>query len=371
MKKGTILSDRYKMGHKVGTGGMASVYVAEDMRLARSVAIKIIHEGLMGDETFLKQFHNEAHASSNLSHPNIVTVHDIGVHEDRYFMVMEYVEGQTLKAIIREFIAAESYIPLDRVLNFAVQICRGLGYAHRSGIVHCDVKPQNMLVSADDRLKVTDFGISRAVSEATRTNRDVVWGTPQYFSPEQAAGERPTPASDVYSIGIIMYEMLANKLPFRAENPTAIALKHLQEPPPHIRTVNPKAPPQLAQILHKVLAKEPAGRYRTAGQLERILETYASQSKEATQFTIQIPDQSKPIEKETVPLPQPRPPSRKPTSKPVRVPQPVGERQPVQHHYQDEGGINVGLIILSVLALASWIGLIPLWWAVAGQWGAF
>lgn len=373
MKTGTILSDRYVVGKKIGIGGMASVYSAEDRMLGRSVAIKIIHEGLMGDETFLKQFRNEAHAASNLNHPNIVTVHDIGSYEDRYFMVMEYVKGRTLKGIIRDFIASEAYIPLDRVLNFAIQICRGLGYAHRSGLVHCDVKPQNILVTDDDRLKVTDFGISRAVSAATRTNKDVVWGTPQYFSPEQAAGEAPSPASDVYSIGIIIYEMLANTLPFRAEHPTAIALKHLQEPPPHIRTINPKVPPQLAQILHKVLAKEPAGRYRTAGQLERILDTYVEQTQRETQIAPPMPQL--PVRNQdnltvqydhTPSIPAPK---ILPQEEPIRYLPPAAEEyKPTR---QAEPELNLNYIWLGLFALALWLGLIPLWIVVAGRWSVF
>ncbi len=405
MQLGTVLSERYKVGERIGIGGMAAVYRAEDMQLGREVAIKIIHESLSDDETFIQQFRNEAHAAANLSHPNIVMVHDIGQWEGRYFMVMELVEGSTLKDIIRDYQSKEAFMPVERMLALSIQICRGLGYAHRSGLVHCDMKPQNILITVDDRAKITDFGISRAVSEATRTTSDIVWGTPQYFSPEQAAGEPPSPASDVYSMGIIMYELLGNDLPFKGENPTAIALKHLQSPPPHIRTLNKKVPPQMAQILHKVLAKEPAGRYRTAGQLQRILETYLKQSQDATspfieslmaknKKTIDLDKTVMPVKRE--PVRQPKPTRQPENSRPIRAnPQPLMDpsgqtatQLPEKHKRElktqsppskkarqfvtpvSETVYNSTLVILGVVAALSLLGLIPLWYYVSTLWAA-
>ncbi|MFK7805474.1 MAG: protein kinase [Anaerolineae bacterium] len=395
MESGTILGERYKIDERIGMGGMAAVYRAQDMHLGREIAIKIIHESLSGDDTFLQQFRNEAHAAANLNHPNIVAVYDIGEWEGRYFMVMEYVEGLTLKDIIRTYIAEENHMPVERMLKFAIQICKGMGYAHRSGLVHCDMKPQNILVTPDDRAKITDFGISRAVSEATRTGSDVVWGTPQYFSPEQAAGDPPSPASDVYSIGIIMFEMLSNELPFKGENPTAIALKHLQSPPPHIRSINKTVPPQMAQILHKILAKEPAGRYRTAGQLERILETYLKQSQEATSpflESLRYKAAAKPeidpdatILPTKVPTPRPKSPTRQKqpskTSKndnqsPIRA-KPKQKAKPASKAYEElqpapqtvAASQDNRLIYLGVTAVALLLGLIPLWYFVASAWG--
>ncbi|MEM8861892.1 MAG: protein kinase [Chloroflexota bacterium] len=399
MEKGLVLGDRYKIDKRIGIGGMASVYKAEDMQLGRDVAIKIIHESLSGDEIFLKQFHNEAHAAANMSHPNIVMVHDIGQYDARYYMVMEYVEGQTLKDIILEYKDEAEFMPVERVLQLAIQICRGLGYAHRSGLVHCDMKPQNILVTSDDKAKITDFGISRAVSEATRSGSDMVWGTPQYFSPEQAAGEPPSPASDVYSIGIIMYEMLCNEIPFKGENPTAIALKHLQSPPQHIRSINKKVPPQVAQILHKVLAKEPAGRYRTAGQLQRILETYLKQSQETTSPFIESmkartpanvdPDVTKIPVRQTHPqrVNQNRPAnnrsnqasqqsrgnqrqsadrqSAKRKSNQQKNAQAIRRSAPSQDVFDNR------LVILGIVAVFLLLGLIPLWYFVAAAWGVF
>lgn len=400
MESGTILGERYKIDQRIGMGGMAAVYSAQDMHLGRNIAIKIIHESLSGDETFLQQFRNEAHAAANLNHPNIVAVHDIGEWEGRYFMVMEYVEGQTLKDIIRSFMAEENFMPVERMLNFAIQICKGMGYAHRSGLVHCDMKPQNILVTPDDKAKITDFGISRAVSEATRTGSDVVWGTPQYFSPEQAAGDPPSPASDVYSIGIIMFEMLGNELPFKGDNPTAIALKHLQSPPPHIRSINKTVPPQMAQILHKILAKEPAGRYRTAGQLERILETYLKQSQEATSPFLENLKESRKakvaervkIDPDATILPtqvpriKPKPPVRQKlnqnqgpvrqkakSNRPPALPQPASQsakKREVKPAPQAAAtSPDNRLIYLGVSAVVLLLGLIPLWYFVALAWG--
>jgi serine/threonine-protein kinase len=196
---------------------------------------------------------------------------------------MEYVQGKTLKQIIRETNAAGDFLPVSRVLDLIIQVCQGIGYAHRADLVHCDVKPQNILITEDDRVKVADFGIARAVSQVTAQQPDsVVWGTPQYFSPEQAAGEPPSPSSDVYALGVVLFEMLASRLPFEADSHTAMALKHLHTLPPLVSTYNPAVPPQLVQIVKKVLAKEPSGRYRTAGQMARILEMYRQRSKEDT-----------------------------------------------------------------------------------------
>ncbi len=278
----TVLNGRYKLLERIGSGGMSVVYKTHDLSLGRLVAVKMLHESLTGDEGFLQRFQHEAHAAANLQHQNIVTVHDIGQDGHRHYIVMEFVDGRTLKQIIRQQAKLERPMPINRTLDLVIQVCNGIGYAHRAHLVHCDVKPQNILVTRDDRVKVADFGIARAVSEASQQQEARAWGTPQYFSPEQANGYPPTPASDVYAIGVILFEMLTGRLPFQAESHTAYALKHLHETPPLVTTINPSVPPQLEQIIAKVLAKEPAGRYRTAGQLSRILSTYRQSSQEET-----------------------------------------------------------------------------------------
>ncbi len=278
-----VLNGRYKLLERIGSGGMSVVYKAQDLLLGRPVAVKMLHESFTGDADFLRRFRQEAFAAANLQHPNIVTVHDIGQDGNRHYIVMEYVEGQTLKDLVRQYNADGTVMPGNRALDLMIQTAEGIGYAHRAGLVHCDVKPQNVLVTYDDRIKVADFGIARAVSEASQQiNDERVWGTPQYFSPEQAAGEAPTPASDVYSIGVMMYEMLTGQLPFHADTQAALALKHIQEPPPHVSEVNPAVPVQIDLVVDKVLSKEPEGRYRTAGQLARILTSYRDTSQADT-----------------------------------------------------------------------------------------
>ena len=278
-----LLNGRYQLLERVGSGGMSVVYRAQDMLLGRIVAIKMLHEGFTGDAEFLQRFRQEAYSAAGLQHPNVVIVHDIGQDGHRQYIVMEYVQGPTLKEIVRQYNAEGRTMEINRMLDLTIQICAGVGYAHRAGLVHCDVKPQNVIVTRDDRIKVADFGIARAMSEASQQVQDnEMWGTPQYFSPEQAAGITPTTAADVYAIGVIMFEMLTGQLPFTAESQTALALKHIQEQPPLVGSLNPAVPEQLELIVNKVLAKEPSGRYRTAGQLGRVLSTYRSSSQAET-----------------------------------------------------------------------------------------
>ncbi len=205
----TILNGRYRLVAQLGSGGMAVIYKATDQLLGRNVAVKILRPSLTSDPTFITRFRNEARSIANLSHPNIVTVHDVGNDGQTHYMVMEFVEGQDLKKIIR----TEGILAVDRVVDLAIQICSGIGFAHRAGIVHADVKPQNILATKDFRVKVTDFGIAQALTDTQPMQRqEVVWGSPHYFAPEQARGEKPTPASDVYSIGIVIFEMLTGAI---------------------------------------------------------------------------------------------------------------------------------------------------------------
>jgi serine/threonine protein kinase len=271
MNEPIILNERYQLEERRGSGGMAMVYRARDLMLERTVAIKLLRADFSSDPDFRERFRQEAKAAANLSHPNIVTVHDFGLDEERLFIVMEYVPGTDLKSIIKK----RGTIPADEAVELIVQACAGIGYAHRAGLVHCDVKPQNMLVTPDKRLKVVDFGIARALASIVPDEKtDVVWGSPQYFSPEQATGMAPSPASDVYSLGVVLFEMLTGQQPFTADSSEELARLHREVPPPSPRRLNTSVPKELEQILLKVLSKEPSARYRTADQLGRVLVTF-------------------------------------------------------------------------------------------------
>ncbi len=268
-----LLNNRYELIEILGKGGMAVVYRARDRMLERSVSVKVLREDYSKDQAFLDRFRQEAKAAANLSHPNIVTVHDFGLDNGQLFIVMEYVPGTDLKTLIKQ---RGRFTP-DEAVPLLVQACAGIGYAHRAGLVHCDVKPQNLLVTPDMRLKVTDFGIARALSTIRPDEKSaIVWGSPQYFSPEQATGVAPSPASDVYSLGIIMYEMLTGSLPFRATTAAQLARLHLDAEPVPIHELLPDIPPALEQIVAKVLSKEPSQRYRTADQLGRVLMNFGN-----------------------------------------------------------------------------------------------
>lgn len=269
--KPPILGNRYELLQQIGTGGMAVVYRARDLMLERPVAIKVLRQDYSINEAFRERFRLEAKAAANLSHPNIVTVHDFGFDSDRLYLVMEYVPGTDLKSIIKERVR----LPVEEAVRLIIQASAGIGYAHRAGLVHCDVKPHNMLVAPDQRLKVTDFGIARAMASIMPDEQhDVVWGSPLYFSPEQAAGAAPSPASDVYSLGVVLYELVTGRLPFHHKDPAELARLHREVQPVPPRRLNPEIPEALELIILKVLSKEPSARYRTADQLGRVLTSF-------------------------------------------------------------------------------------------------
>ena len=263
-----LLNDRYTLEKQLGSGGMAVVYRAHDQMLERTVAIKLLREDYSSIPEFRQRFHQEAKAAANLVHPNIVTVHDFGMDSGRLYIVMEYVPGTNLNDLLQK----QGRFSVDESIRLIRQACAGIGYAHRAGLVHCDVKPHNLLITPDNRLKVTDFGIARAlVSIQTDEHNEMVWGSPQYYAPEQASGKPPSTASDVYSLGVVLFLMLTGRLPFISANAAEMARLHRLVPPPSARQFNPSIPSALDEIILKVLAKEPSQRYRTADQLGRIL----------------------------------------------------------------------------------------------------
>lgn len=289
---GSVLNERYKVDGLIGTGGMSLVYKGKDLELSRTVAIKILKrktdpnsegQDLLDRFPELRdRFKNEARFVANFSHPNIVIVYDTGTDSRSLslpidYIIMEFVDGQDLKKHIR----ASAPFSVSRALNIAIQMCSGIDYAHRTGFVHADIKPQNILIVTDtDTVKITDFGIAQYMLTGTQSmsavdpsmkKEDVVWGSPQYFSPEQASGGTPTPASDVYSIGIVLYEMLSGKLPFVGADQRELGLAHIRDRVPHVREVMPSIPADLDFYIHKAMSKEPPARYASAGQLGRLL----------------------------------------------------------------------------------------------------
>jgi eukaryotic-like serine/threonine-protein kinase len=261
----TVLGDRYTLLEVLGDGGMARVYLARDNVLDRDVALKVLREQYAGDEAFVERFRREARSAASLNHPSIVQVYDQGrAQEDgTYYIAMEYVPGGTLKErIVREG-------PLDHreAAGIASRVAEALKTAHARGIVHRDIKPHNVLLGASGETKVADFGIARAASSKTMTETNLVLGTSAYMSPEQVRGERVGPASDLYSLGVVLYEMLTGEQPYRAEDPIATAMKHLEEPPAHPGVANPAIPEGLDALVVKLLAKDPEDRYANAAVL--------------------------------------------------------------------------------------------------------
>jgi eukaryotic-like serine/threonine-protein kinase len=288
----TVLNDRYELVKPLASGGMAHVWLGRDQLLGRPVAIKILREEFTRKPDFQERFLKEAQAIAKLSHPNLVTVYDFGIQNEHYFMIMEYVEGENLKSFLRRApgpaLGAERAQPVDLWLDITIQVCEGLGLAHRAGLVHCDIKPQNILLNDELIAKVTDFGIARALGrsaggekeQAPPEEEEIVWGSPQYISPEQAAGESLTPASDVYSTGVMLFEMLTGRLPFPGKDPRTLSLQHLLEPAPSPRLLNPSLPEELDGIVLRALAKDPLQRYRNGEQMARVLKAYLTEHAE-------------------------------------------------------------------------------------------
>jgi serine/threonine-protein kinase len=264
MEQRDVIADRYEIEELVGTGGMSSVYRARDRLLERHVALKVLHPHHASDDDFVERFRREARSVAQLSHPNIVTVIDRGDDDGRQFIVFEYVDGENLK----EIVVREGALPVRRALELALQVGRGLAFAHAQGLVHRDVKPQNVLMNGDDQAKVTDFGIARSIDvEGGVTQTGTVLGTSSYIAPEQAGGGDITPQTDVYSFGVVLYELLTGEVPFPGDSFVAVAMKHINEPPPDVRASRPDVPPRLAAAVSRALAKEPSERFASMDEL--------------------------------------------------------------------------------------------------------
>jgi serine/threonine-protein kinase len=265
---GDLIAGRYELEELVGSGGMSSVFRARDLQLDRRVAVKILLERYAGDPEYLERFRREARAVARLSHPNIVTVIDRGDDDGRQYIVFEHVDGENLK----ELVVRSGRLPVRRALELALAIADGLAFAHEQGLVHRDVKPQNVLLSSEGEVKVTDFGIARSLHvDHGVTQTGTVLGTSEYLAPEQASGQPVSPATDEYSLGVVLWELLAGDVPFTGENFVAVALKHVNDPPPSLRTVRPDVSPRLAATVERALAKDPAQRFPSMAALAREL----------------------------------------------------------------------------------------------------
>jgi serine/threonine-protein kinase len=338
----TLFDGRYKILRKLGAGGMANVYLAEDQELGRRVAIKILNERHANDEQFVERFRREAKNAAGLSHPNIVSIFDRGEAEGTYYIAMEYLDGRSLK----ELITTRGPAPINVAIEYARQILGALRVAHRQGLVHRDIKPHNVLVDGEGRVKVTDFGIARA-GPSQMTEEGSIIGTAQYLSPEQAQGAPVTPASDLYSVGIVLYELLTGTVPFAGETPVELAMKHLSkvpEPPSHVR---PEVPRDLDFVIMRALAKAPADRYQSADEMDADLARIArgvSVSPETEEAATAII--ARPITAATVVTPSAVPPAP----------------PPVYYDYEEAGERDrpfwpwlLALVLLVAAGFAGWV----------------
>ncbi|RDU38526.1 Stk1 family PASTA domain-containing Ser/Thr kinase [Neobacillus piezotolerans] len=269
MMIGKRISGRYKILDTIGGGGMANVYLAHDMILDRNVAVKMLRLDFANDEEFIRRFHREAQSATSLAHPNIVSIYDVGEEEDIYYIVMEYVDGQTLKQYIQQY----SPLRVEAAIDIMKQLTSAIAHAHQNHIVHRDIKPQNILIDRKGNVKVTDFGIAMALSSTSITQTNSVIGSVHYLSPEQARGGMANKKSDIYSLGIVMFELITGRLPFFGESAVSIALKHLQSETPSVRRWNPEIPQSVENIVLKATAKDPFLRYDSVEEMEDDLRT--------------------------------------------------------------------------------------------------
>ena len=267
LSKGQKINDRYEIIKNIGEGGMANVYLAQDTILDRKVAVKVLRGDLANDDKFIRRFQREALAVSNLSHPNIVEVYDVGEEDGSHYIVMEYIEGKTLKQLLKK----RESLTLTEVIDIMTQLTDGISHAHESYIIHRDIKPQNIMIEDDGRIKITDFGIAMALNATQLTQTNSVMGSVHYLPPEQASGKGATIKSDIYSLGILMYELLTGNVPFKGDNAVEIALKHMKDKIPSIRKQDPSIPQSVENIILKACAKNPRNRYDSAKEMHEDL----------------------------------------------------------------------------------------------------
>ncbi|NJN67849.1 MAG: protein kinase [Chloroflexaceae bacterium] len=388
----TVLNQRYELKQRIGEGGMATVYQGFDLRLNRRVAIKVLHRHYVHDPDFLARFRHEAQAAAILSHPNIVNVYDVDQDGDHHYIVMEYVDGVNLKMLINR----HSRLLVATTVAVGEEVARGLEAAHRVGLVHRDIKPANIIVTPEGHAVITDFGIAKSHLSTTLTQTGVTFGTVDYLSPEQAQGRKATPSSDIYALGVTLYEMLTGRLPFTGESPVTVAMQHVSAPPPPLRQFNPQVPPNLEALVLQTLEKEPHLRPASAQELGQKLRAYrvlADQQTLATPQATSLPVRATPALPGEAPGNQPgsyrngedRSPSL-PYPVAIRAPHhpgmagshagggaggPMGLRMPHQpagntippprsnvSRAPQQQGIGCGILIVGMLVLVGVIGLV-------------
>ena len=332
--KGQRINGRYEIVRNIGEGGMANVYLAYDVILNRNVAVKILRGDLANDDKFVRRFQREAIAASSLTHPNIVEMYDVGVDDGNYFIVMEYIDGITLKSLIKK----RGAMSLTETVDIMLQITSAIACAHDSYIIHRDIKPQNVMILDDGVAKITDFGIAMAMKSAELTQTNTVMGSVHYLPPEQANGKGSTVKSDIYSLGIMMYEMLIGKVPFKGENAVEIAMKQINDPIPSVCKLNPEIPQSIENIILKATAKNPKNRYDSVNQMrEDLLHAFDEDKANAPRLTYEFPEHDVENTKE--------------------VPK-LGDLKDKPKVSKAEKGLNISLIVVSIIFVLLALGLL-------------
>ena len=349
LTKGQKINERYEIVKAIGEGGMANVYLAKDTILERNVAVKVLRGDLSSDEKFIRRFQREALSVSNLSHPNIVEVYDVGEEDGQYYIVMEYIEGKTLKQLINK----RGALTLPEVIDIMSQLTAGLAHAHDAYIVHRDIKPQNIIIMDNGEVKITDFGIAVAMNATQLTQTNSVMGTVHYLPPEQANGKTATVKSDIYSLGILMYELLTGSVPFKGDNAVEIALKHMKEKLPSIRKQNPLIPQSIENIILKACAKNPRNRYDSVQQMHDDLE-HAMENQNEKKYAYPYPENDLEETKATPVVQKPKKTVEPPTEEEIEE----KESSPRRKGKKGKVIIVLSIIILSILLIAGIIALI-------------
>ncbi len=345
---GRILSNRYELLERVGGGGMAFVYRARDLLLDRIVAVKILSPHFTGDEDFVRKFRREAQAAARLSSPNIVSVYDVGQDGDVHYIVMEFLHGKTLKQVLNE----KGPLAVADALQIGRQIAEALQVAHKYGVIHRDIKPHNIMLTPDGHVKVADFGIARAATTSTLTDSGALMGSVHYISPEQARGGIVGERSDIYSLGVVLYELLTGQVPFTGDSMFSIALKHLQETPKSLREINPDIPARVEQVVAKAMSKDQASRYQTADELAADLQKLLQEEQQTDDLAALVDDLTASTRGDTSALEKTiAGPEHQPAAKESRESRPQARKRPWWQYIIATGGV---LLLISFIFLFWW-----------------